>query len=89
MLAAKTALPVIGVPMPTKHLDGMDSLLSIVQMPRGIPVATVAIGNAENAALLAVEILALSDPALAARLDAYRADLTRMVLEDPSNATEL
>ncbi len=86
MLAAKTALPVIGVPMPTKALDGIDSLLSIVQMPRGIPVATVAIGNAENAALLAVEILALSDPALAARLDAYRADLTRMVLEDPSNA---
>ena len=86
MLAAKTALPVIGVPMPTKALDGIDSLLSIVQMPRGIPVATVAIGNAENAALLAVEILALGDPALAARLDAYRADLTRMVLEDPSNA---
>ena len=86
MLAAKTALPVIGVPMPTKALDGLDSLLSIVQMPRGIPVATVAIGNAENAALLAVEILALGDPALAARLDAYRADLTRMVLEDPSNA---
>jgi 5-(carboxyamino)imidazole ribonucleotide mutase len=89
MLAAKTALPVIGVPMPTKHLDGVDSLLSIVQMPRGIPVATVAIGNAENAALLAVEILALSDAGLAARLDAYRADLTRMVLDDPSNATAL
>jgi 5-(carboxyamino)imidazole ribonucleotide mutase len=89
MLAAKTRLPVIGVPMPTKHLDGMDSLLSIVQMPRGIPVATVAIGNAENAALLAVEILALGDPALAARLDAYRADLTRMVIDDPSNAEPL
>jgi 5-(carboxyamino)imidazole ribonucleotide mutase len=72
--------------MPTKALDGIDSLLSIVQMPRGIPVATVAIGNAENAALLAVEILALGDPALGARLDAYRADLTRMVLDDPSNA---
>jgi phosphoribosylaminoimidazole carboxylase PurE protein len=86
MLAAKTALRVIGVPMPTKALDGIDALLSIVQMPRGIPVATVAIGNAENAALLAVEILALGDPALAGRLDAYRADLTRMVLEDPSNA---
>lgn len=86
MLAAKTVLPIIGVPMPTRALDGIDSLLSIVQMPRGIPVATVAIGNAENAALLAVEILALGDPALAARLDAYRADLTRMVLEDPSNA---
>ena len=89
MLAAKTPLPVIGIPMPTKHLDGVDSLLSIVQMPRGIPVATVAIGNGENAALLAVEILALGDEALARRLDAYRADLTRMVTEDPSNATPL
>ena len=58
-------------------------------MPRGIPVATVAIGNAENAALLAAEILALSDPALAARLAAYRADQTRMVLEDPSNVSPL
>ncbi len=86
MLAAKTTLPIIGVPMPTKALDGLDSLLSIVQMPRGIPVATVAIGNGENAGLLAVEILAIGDPALAARLEDYRADLTRMVLEDPSNA---
>jgi phosphoribosylaminoimidazole carboxylase PurE protein len=85
MLAAKTQLPVIGVPMPTKALDGLDSLLSIVQMPRGIPVATVAIGNAENAALLAVEILALGDTALAGRLAAYRADLTRTVLDDPTN----
>jgi 5-(carboxyamino)imidazole ribonucleotide mutase len=89
MLAAKTQLPVIGVPMPTKHLDGVDSLLSIVQMPRGIPVATVAIGNGENAALLAVEILALSDAALADRLTAYRADLTRMVIDDPSNSAPL
>lgn len=85
MLAAKTTLPVIGVPIPTQHLGGLDSLLSIVQMPRGIPVATVAIGNAENAALLAVEVLALSDPALAARLLTYRADQTRMVMDDPSN----
>ena len=85
MLAAKTTLPVIGVPIPTQHLGGLDSLLSIVQMPRGIPVATVAIGNAENAALLAVEILALSDPALGDRLAAYRADQTRMVMDDPSN----
>ena len=85
MLAAKTTLPVIGVPIPTKHLGGLDSLLSIVQMPRGIPVATVAIGNGENAALLAIEILALSDEALAGRLAAYRADLTKMVLDDPSN----
>ena len=87
MLAAKTQLPVIGVPMPTKSLDGIDSLLSIVQMPRGVPVATVAIGNGENAALLAVAILALSDAALAERLAAYRAELTAMVMDDPSNAT--
>ena len=85
MLAAKTTLPVIGVPMPTQHLGGLDSLLSIVQMPRGIPVATVAIGNAENAAILAVQILALSDPAIGARLAEYRAGLTTMVMDDPSN----
>lgn len=85
MLAAKTTLPVIGVPIPTQHLGGLDSLLSIVQMPRGIPVATVAIGNAENAAILAVEILALADRALGERLSAYRADQTRMVMDDPSN----
>jgi len=85
MLAAKTVLPVIGVPMPTKALDGLDSLLSIVQMPRGIPVATVAIGNAENAALLAVEILALGDAALAARLHAWRAEQTAAVMADPTN----
>ena len=89
MLAAKTTLPVIGVPMPTKALDGIDSLLSIVQMPRGIPVATVAIGNAENAALLAIEILALSDPDLARRLQAWREQQTRTVLDDPTNATPL
>ena len=89
MLAAKTILPVIGVPMPTKALDGLDSLLSIVQMPRGIPVATVAIGSAENAALLAVEILALSDATLAARLERFRAEQTQMVLDDPSNAAPL
>ena len=86
MLAAKTLLPVIGVPIPTKDLGGMDSLLSIVQMPRGIPVATVAIGNAMNAGLLAAQILALSDDALAARLAAWRASQTQGVLDDPSNA---
>jgi phosphoribosylaminoimidazole carboxylase PurE protein len=86
MLAAKTALPVIGVPIPTQHLGGLDSLLSIVQMPRGVPVATVAIGNATNAGLLAAAILALSDPALADRLAAYRARQTQSVLDDPSNA---
>lgn len=89
MLAAKTTLPVIGVPMPTKALDGLDSLLSIVQMPRGVPVATVAIGNAENAALLAAQILALSDPDLAIRLERHRADQARTVLDDPTNATPL
>lgn len=89
MLAAKTALPVIGVPIPTTHLGGLDSLLSIVQMPRGIPVATVAIGNAENAALLAAAILALGDPALAARLAAWRARQTGAVMGDPSNAEPL
>src|SRR5438552_9842372 len=72
MLAAKTLRPIIGVPIPTQHLGGLDSLLSIVQMPRGIPVATVAIGNAENAALLAAEILALSDAAIRERVAAYR-----------------
>lgn len=85
MLAAKTIVPVIGVPIPTQHLGGLDSLLSIVQMPRGVPVATVAIGNAENAALLAAEILALSDPALAERVTAYRAAQTQAVLDDESN----
>ena len=89
MLAAKTTLPVIGVPMPTKALDGLDSLLSIVQMPRGIPVATVAIGSAENAALLAAEILALGDAALATRLEQFRRDQTQAVLDDPSNAAPL
>ena len=82
MLAAKTALPVIGVPIPTQHLGGLDSLLSIVQMPRGVPVATVAIGNATNAGLLAAAILALSDPALAERLAAWRARQTQAVLDD-------
>ena len=86
MLAAKTVLPVIGVPMPTQHLGGLDSLLSIVQMPRGIPVATVAIGNAENAALLAAEILALSDDALAQRVREWRERQTQSVMDDPSNA---
>jgi len=89
VIAAQTMLPVIGVPMQTSALGGLDSLLSIVQMPRGIPVATVGIGNAENAALLGVSILALSDPALAARLAAYRAAQTAAILDDPSNAEPL
>jgi 5-(carboxyamino)imidazole ribonucleotide mutase len=87
MLAAKTVLPVIGVPIPTQHLGGLDSLLSIVQMPRGIPVATVAIGNAENAAILAAQILGLSDPEVAARVTEYRAAQTQAVLDDESNRT--
>ena len=75
MLASTTSLPVIGVPVPLKYLDGMDSLLSIVQMPRGVPVATVAVGNAANAGLLAARILGTSDPALRSRLDTYRVEL--------------
>ena len=72
MLAALTPLPVIGVPVPLKYLDGMDSLLSIVQMPSGVPVATVAIGNARNAGLLAARILATGDPELTAAVDRVR-----------------
>jgi 5-(carboxyamino)imidazole ribonucleotide mutase len=83
MLAAKTILPVLGVPVPTKHLQGLDSLLSIVQMPAGIPVPTFAIGTAgaQNAALCAVAILALQNPALAKRLDQFRRDQTQRVLD--------
>ncbi len=80
MIAAKTELPVIGVPIPTEYLNGMDSLLSIVQMPRGIPVATVAIGNAENAAILAAEILALKYPEIKKNLLAFRAKQTQLAL---------
>ena len=75
MLAAVTPLPVIGVPVPLKYLDGMDSLLSIVQMPAGVPVATVAIGNARNAGLLAVRILAASDDALRSRMEGFQEQL--------------
>lgn len=74
MLAAHTSLPVIGVPVPSKHLNGLDSLLSIVQMPPGVPVATVAIGAAKNAGLLAIQILALNDPKLAAKLEKFRGE---------------
>ena len=81
MLAAKTTLPVLGVPIPSPHLQGLDSLLSIVQMPAGVPVATFAIGaaGAQNAALYAAAILALADPALAGRLDALREAQTERV----------
>ncbi|MET7833489.1 5-(carboxyamino)imidazole ribonucleotide mutase [Micromonospora sediminicola] len=81
MVASVTPLPVIGVPVPLKHLDGMDSLLSIVQMPAGVPVATVSIGNARNAGLLAVRILGASDPALRDRMAAYQASLEDLVAE--------
>jgi 5-(carboxyamino)imidazole ribonucleotide mutase len=75
VLAAVTPLPVIGVPVPLKVLDGMDSLLSIVQMPAGVPVATVGIGNARNAGLLAIRMLATGDPALADKIVAFQAEL--------------
>jgi 5-(carboxyamino)imidazole ribonucleotide mutase len=75
MLAAVTPLPVIGVPVPLKYLDGMDSLLSIVQMPAGVPVATVSIGNARNAGLLAVRILAATDPGLQQKVVDFQAGL--------------
>ena len=75
MLASLTPLPVIGVPVPLKYLDGMDSLLSIVQMPAGVPVATVAIGNARNAGLLAVRMLAAGDEALTQKMLAFQDDL--------------
>jgi len=79
MVAAMTPLPVIGVPVPLKYLDGMDSLLSIVQMPAGVPVATVSIGGARNAGLLAVRILAASDPALRAKMAQFQDDLRALV----------
>ena len=75
MLAAHTVLPVIGVPIPTANLNGLDSLLSIVQMPRGVPVATVAIGGGANAGLLAIQILATGDPELLQRFVDYKAEL--------------
>jgi 5-(carboxyamino)imidazole ribonucleotide mutase len=75
MVASLTTLPVIGVPVPLRYLDGMDSLLSIVQMPAGVPVATVSIGGARNAGLLAVRILAVSDPALMQRMASFQVAL--------------
>lgn len=83
MVASKTVLPVVGVPVPTKALGGLDSLYSIVQMPRGYPVATMAIGGAANGGLMAAQILALSDPGLAARLAAWRTALSDSIPEVP------
>ncbi len=87
MMASKTRIPVIGVPVQTKALSGIDSLYSIVQMPKGFPVATMAIGaaGAANAGLMAAGILALQDPALAARLDAWRDALSASIPEEPSD----
>ena len=84
MLAAVTILPVIGVPVPLAKLDGLDSLLSIVQMPAGIPVATVSIGGARNAGILAVRMLAITDPVLATRLDEFATSLEVAVAEKNS-----
>jgi 5-(carboxyamino)imidazole ribonucleotide mutase len=81
MLASVTSLPVIGVPVSLSPLDGLDSLLSIAQMPSGIPVATVAIGNAANAALLAIRMLAIADAKLSAQLDEYADTLAESVSE--------
>ena len=85
MLASVSSLPVIGVPVSLNNLDGMDSLLSIVQMPAGVPVATVSIDGAKNAGLLALKILGISDPAIQKKLDNYRADLQKLVEEKNQN----
>ncbi|WP_285501923.1 5-(carboxyamino)imidazole ribonucleotide mutase [Actinokineospora sp. NBRC 105648] len=84
MVASATVLPVIGVPVPLKYLDGMDSLLSIVQMPAGVPVATVSVGGARNAGLLAVRILGAADEGLRERMVAFQGALAEMVLEKDS-----
>ena len=81
MIAASTSLPVLGVPVQSRKLNGLDSLLSVVQMPGGVPVGTLAIGGAKNAGLLAVQILALSNPGLHERMIRYKADLVEKVKE--------
>lgn len=85
MTAAMTNVPVIGVPVPLKHLDGLDSLLSIVQMPKGVPVATVAVGNAANAAYLALRIIATSDEEVAKKLEAFSENQRNIVIEKDSS----
>ena len=85
VVASQTTLPVIGVPMPGGVSDGLDALLAIVQMPKGVPVATVGVGNGENAALLAATILAVSDPELRRRLTARRAAQAEAIAADPAN----
>ena len=89
MTASLTPLPVIGVPIKTSTLQGVDSLYSIVQMPRGIPVATVAIGNAQNAGLLAVQIIASHTPELLEKINKYRNDLAQMVLDKQEQLDKL
>jgi 5-(carboxyamino)imidazole ribonucleotide mutase len=89
MVAALTPLPVIGVPVPSRQLQGLDSLYSIVQMPAGIPVATVAIGNAQNAGLLAIQILASHQPDLLEKVQQYRQSLQEMVLAKQSRLEEI
>ncbi len=89
MVAALTPLPVIGVPVPSRYLQGIDSLYSIVQMPRGIPVATVAIGNAANAGLLAVQILATQRPALLIQVQRYRQSLAETVMAKQQQLEQL
>ena len=87
-MAAQSSLPIIGIPIKSSTLDGLDALLSTVQMPTGLPVATVAIDGAANAALLAVQILAVSDGELAAKLDAYRAAASEKVLNSDKTVSE-
>jgi 5-(carboxyamino)imidazole ribonucleotide mutase len=89
MVASLTPLPIIGVPVPTRHLQGLDSLYSIVQMPAGIPVATVAIGNAKNAGLLAIQILAIHNQELRQRVQQYRQSLAQMVLDKQAKLDRL
>ncbi|NJO52900.1 MAG: 5-(carboxyamino)imidazole ribonucleotide mutase [Leptolyngbyaceae cyanobacterium RM2_2_4] len=89
MVAALTPLPVIGVPVASRHLQGVDSLYSIVQMPAGIPVATVAIGNAKNAGLLAVQILASHQPDLLEKVQRYRQNLNNLVMDKQARLDEI
>ena len=89
MVASLTPLPTIGVPVTTRQLNGLDSLYSIVQMPRGIPVATVAIGNAQNAGLLAVQILGANDPQLQSQIVQYRQNLTQTVIDKQKQLDKL
>ena len=85
VVASKTTLPVIGIPMPGQLAGGMDALLSIVQMPKGVPVATVGVGQAENAALLAAQIVGTADPTIAQAVADHRAEARRQIEQDPTN----